>query len=263
MGTFGVLFAVWAGLAPGADFRSWSSQVAEPATPFATYLVLFASFPLMALGVFAAARFLHRRRPAGLFGRAPLVLRHFTIGAGVTFALTALALAPVLLLGFDGIPNLDPARWAMLLPLTILGILVQTGAEELAFRGYLQSQLAARFRSPLAWLVLPSVLFAVVHWNPATMGANAVLPLAVAFLFGLFAADLTARTGSIGAAWGIHFANNFNGMALVATDGTITGLALWRTPYSASDPELLGWSVLPSFLMLAAAWYLTRRLAAR
>lgn len=262
-GSFGALLALWAATASGTDFLAWSAQVAQPATPEATFLVLFASFPFMALGVFLAARLLHARTPATLFGRAPVVLRHFAVGMAVVFGLTAITLLPVLLVGFDGIPNLDPARWAMLLPLTILGVLVQTGAEELAFRGYLQQQLAARFRSPVAWLILPSALFAVVHWNPAAMGGNVYLPLAVAFLFGLIAADLTARTGSIGAAWGIHFANNFNGLALVATDGTITGLALFRTPYSAAAPDLLGWSIVPSFLLLAAAWYLTRRLTAR
>jgi len=262
-GSFGAMLALWAATAPGTDFLVWSAQVAQPVTPEATFLVLFASFPFMALGVFVAARLLHARTPATLFGRAPVVLRHFAVGVAVMFGLTAITLLPVLLVGFDGIPNLDPARWAMLLPLTIFGVLVQTGAEELAFRGYLQQQLAARFRSPMAWLILPSALFAVVHWNPAAMGGNVYLPLAVAFLFGLIAADLTAKTGSIGAAWGIHFANNFNGLALVATDGTITGLALYRTPYSAADPDLLGWSIVPSFLLLAAAWYLTRRLTAR
>ena len=262
-GSFGAMLALWAATAPGTDFLVWSAQVAQPTTPEATFLVLFASFPFMALGVFVAARLLHARTPATLFGRAPVVLRHFAVGVAVMFGLTAITLLPVLLVGFDGIPNLDPARWAMLLPLTIFGVLVQTGAEELAFRGYLQQQLAARFRSPMAWLILPSALFAVVHWNPAAMGGNVYLPLAVAFLFGLIAADLTAKTGSIGAAWGIHFANNFNGLALVATDGTITGLALYRTPYSAADPDLLGWSIVPSFLLLAAAWYLTRRLTAR
>lgn len=262
-GTFAVLFAVWWLTDGQTDFVVWSQMAAQPADPFSTYLVLFGSFPLMALGVFAAARLLHGRRPGTLFGRAPLVLRHFAIGAGVTFALTLLTLLPVAVVGFDGLPNLDPARWAMLLPLTILGVLVQTGAEELAFRGYLQQGLAARFRSPVAWLVLPAAIFAVVHWNPGALGDNAVLPLGVAFLFGLIAADLTAKTGSIGAAWGIHFANNFNGIALVSTQGTITGLSLWLTPYTASDPDLLGWSVVPSFLLLAAAWFLTRRLTGR
>ena len=262
-GSFAVLLAVWWLTDGQTDFLVWSQMATQPADPFSTYLVLFGSFPLMALGVMAAARLLHARRPGTLFGRAPIVLRHFAIGMAVTFALTALTVIPVLFFGFDGIPNLDPARWLMLLPLTVLGVLVQTGAEELAFRGYLQQQLAARFRSPLAWLILPSALFAVVHWNPDALGDNVFLPLAVAFLFGLLAADLTAKTGSIGAGWGIHFANNFNGLALISTQDTITGLSLYLTPYTASDPELAGWSVLPSLLLLAAAWYLTRRLTAR
>lgn len=262
-GTFGVLFAVWWLTGTGTDFVIWSARAAAPTTPSATYLVLFGSFPLLALGTIAAARFLHRRPAATLLGRAPVVLRHFAIGAAVTLGLAALALVPALLLGFDGLPNLDPALWLMLLPLTVLGVVVQTGAEELAFRGYLQQQLAARFRSPLAWLVLPSALFAAIHWNPAALGDNVWLPLGVAFLFGLMAADLTARTGSIGAAWGIHFANNFNGIALISTQGTITGLSLYLTPYSASDPALTEWSVVPSLVMLTAAWYLTRRLTAR
>ena len=262
-GTFGILALVWQLSARESDFLAWSAQVAAPSTPFATFLVLFASFPMMALGVFAAARILHRRGAGTLFGRATIVLRHFVVGAGITLGLSALLLIPSILFGFEGIPNLDPSLWLSLLPLTLLGVFIQTGAEELAFRGYLQQQFAARFRSPIAWLVIPSALFGAVHYNPGAMGDNVWLPLAVAFLFGLVAADLTAKTGSIGAAWGIHFANNFNGLALIATDGTITGLSLYLTPYSASDPDLASWSILPSFVLLALAWYLTRRFARR
>ncbi len=262
-GTFGVLAVVWQIMAPQSDFLIWSGQVAAPSTPFATYLVLFGSFPMMALGVIAAGRILHKRSAGTLFGRGAVVLQHFAIGAGITLALSALLFIPSLLLGFEGTPNLDLTRWLTLLPLTLLGVFIQTGAEELAFRGYLQQQLAARFRSPIAWLVLPSAMFGAVHYNPGAMGDNVWLPLAVAFLFGLVAADLTAKTGSIGAAWGIHFANNFNGLAIVATDGTITGLSLFLTPYTASDPDMVGWSVLPSFVLLALAWFLTRRLTGR
>ncbi len=40
-----------------------------------------------------------------------------------------------------------------------LGMTILIGYwEELVFRGYLQSQLAARFRSPLVWIVLPSLM---------------------------------------------------------------------------------------------------------
>ncbi len=50
--------------------------------------------------------------------------------------------------------------------------LIQTGAEELVFRGYLQQQLAARFASPLIWMVLPALIFGAVHYDPATAGPN-------------------------------------------------------------------------------------------
>ncbi|MEL7461580.1 MAG: type II CAAX endopeptidase family protein [Pseudomonadota bacterium] len=262
-GTFGLLGLVWWLTASQSDFLTWSAQVAAPSTPFFTYLILFVSFPMMAAGVFVAAKVLHKRGPGTLFGRAPRVMRHFCVGAAVTAAISLVVLIPSFVLGFDGIPNVPARAWLMLLPLTLLGVLVQTGAEELVFRGYLQQQLAARFRSPFLWLLIPAAVFALVHWNPAALGDNVWLPLAVAFLFGLAAADLTAKTGSIGAAWGIHFANNFNGIALIATDGTITGLSLYLTPYSASDPDLVGWSVLPSMVLLAAAWFVTRRLTAR
>lgn len=263
LGTFGLLLAVWSVFVSGKSFMAWTSGISAPQTAGETYILMFTSFPLMAAGVFLAARLFHGRGPGTLFGRAPRVLKDFAIGAVVTLGLGALAFVPAVLIGFDGLPNVEPARWIALLPLTVLAVVIQTGAEEVAFRGYLQQQMAARFRSPIAWLILPSALFGALHWSPDAMGGNAALPVAVAFLFGLFAADLTAKTGSIGAAWGIHFANNFNGIAIISTQGTINGLSLYLTPYSADDPVLLGWSILPSFLMLAAAWYLTRRLTAR
>lgn len=262
-GTFGLLALVWWLSAPQSDFLTWSEAISAPSTPYVTYLVLFVSFPMMAAGVFVAAKVLHKRGPGTLFGRAPVVLRHFCVGAAVTAALSLIVIIPSFLFGFEGLPNVPLGLWLTLLPLTLLGVLVQTGAEELVFRGYLQQGLAARFCSPFVWLLIPAALFGLVHWNPAALGDNVWLPLAVAFMFGLAAADLTAKTGSIGAAWGIHFANNFNGIALISTDGTITGLSLFVTPYSASDPDLVGWSVLPSMVLLAAAWYLTRRLTSR
>jgi hypothetical protein len=72
----------------------------------------------------------------------------------------------------------EDTLWASFLPLALVGVLVQTGAEEVLFRGYLQQQLAARFASPLAWMVLPSVIFALLHYQPELMGENAWLMVA-------------------------------------------------------------------------------------
>jgi hypothetical protein len=118
------------------------------------------------------------------------------------------------------------------LPLALVGVLIQTGAEEVLFRGYMQQQLAARFSSPLMWMILPSAIFAALHYQPEIMGDNTWLMMAAVFVFAVLAADLTAVTGNIGAAWGMHFVNNALAILVVATDGPLSGLALFMAPIS-------------------------------
>jgi hypothetical protein len=119
-------------------------------------------------------------------------------------------------------------------------VLIQTGAEEVLFRGYMQQQLAARFSSPIMWMVLPSAIFAALHYQPEIMGDNTWLMMAAVFVFAVLAADLTAVTGNIGAAWAMHFVNNALAILVVATDGPLSGLALYIAPISPDgrDPPL-------------------------
>ena len=72
--------------------------------------------------------------------------------------------------------------------------------------------------------------------------------------FGLCAADLTARTGSIGAAWGFHFANNVVAILVVSLSGTLSGLALYITPFAASDTETLVPLLLRDMATTVAIW---------
>ena len=58
------------------------------------------------------------------------------------------------------------------------------------------------------------------------------LPLA---LFGLAAADLTARTGNLGAAVGLHFANNASAVLMVGIKGNLGGLALYNATVDPAD----------------------------
>lgn len=238
----------------------WAGLVVEAKTPGHT-LVLLASFLPLALAAFVAAA-CHGRRPATLFGPRVRTLRDFGTAALVTLAVLSVS-GLVFGAGFTPIQNLSFETWLTVLPFALLGLAVQTGAEELVFRGYLQQQLAARFTSPLVWMLVPTALFAAAHFDTTTLGANAWIALVAAGIFGLVAADLTAVTGSIGAAWGVHFANNTLAVTVLATDGTITGLALYRTPYLASDPELASWPVLVDFALVGLAWFVVRRLTAR
>jgi len=226
-------------------------------TPTAT-LLLFLTFAGMALAPIIAARAMHKRGPGTLFGRAPVVLRHFVLAAGIVGATYGISVA-IWFIVFDATPGLDLSLWLTLLPLTLAGLLLQTGAEELVFRGYLQQQLAARFRSPAMWMILPSAIFGLVHYDPVTAGGNLWLVIAAVTLFALVAADLTAVTGSLGAAWGFHFVNNFFAVGFIAVEGTLPGLALFITPYPADDTGVLRLLILADLATMAIAWALLRR----
>jgi uncharacterized protein len=235
LGVAGVFLLVmaWSGL-EGA--RGWMAEMAGSAGPTGT-LLLLATFVGMALGPMLAVRLFHRRSVRSLFGPLDRLWRHFLVTAAiciVAFAVSALVPSPMP----TPLPNLEVALWASFLPLALVGVLIQTGAEEVLFRGYLQQQLAARFASPIMWMILPSALFAVLHYQPELMGANAWLVVAAVFLFAVLAADLTAVTGSIGAAWGLHFVNNALAILLVATDGPLSGLALYMAPISPADEQI-------------------------
>lgn len=210
------------------EFFGWVRRVQSPTEPVPT-LLLLATFYGMALGAILAAGACHFRGPGSLFGPRGETLRGF---------LTACVVALPLYLGltafgayFDApLPNLAWADWLGWLPYALPLILVQVSAEELIFRGYLPQQLAVRFRAPWIWFGLPAAIFAALHVNPAVpLQSNAVV-IASAFLFALIATDLTRRTGSLGAAIGLHFVNNATGLLTISVSGTITGLSRWVTP---------------------------------
>ncbi len=256
--SFGLLVAIetaaWSALDADLHARLFDRATAR-AHPAGTLLVL-GSFVAPLLAVPLAAFLVHGRRPGSLIGPPGRAARDFARAAG---AAAAVAAAYLLLwsLAFDSEPGLRPALWALYALPAMALIAVQTGAEELLFRGYLQTQLAARFRSPLAWAVLPSLAFGALHWDPALPWATAAMIVATTAAFGLIAADLTARTGTLGAAWGLHFANNVAAIALVAPPGLLSGLALRLTPYGEADAIML--PVLAADLAaLGATWLACR-----
>jgi uncharacterized protein len=218
----------------------------------ATMLLLLATFLGGWLGVWLAARLLHHRGWRSLLGHPARVLADFMLGVGMMLVIGG----GVSLLAWPLLPPLQPSLsltvWLMVLPLGLLGVLIQTGAEELVFRGYLQQQLAARFASPLAWMVIPSILFGLAHLAPDEGGALIWLIVAATTLFGLIAADLTARTGNLGLAWGLHFANNVLAILVVSAMPGLGGLALWQLGPDAAD--ILVPLLLADMALLVAVW---------
>lgn len=223
-----------------------------------TMLIVLYSFSGLALGVMAAVRLVHRRGAGTLFG--PSVRATARNFLAVLLPVAALNLLVTLLVPGDTVlkPGLPFIEFLAYLPFALPGILIQTGAEELLFRGYLQQQLAARFRSPIVWIGIPSALFASGHYTPDDYGGNALAIVLWAFLFGSLAADLTARTGNIGAALALHLANNASAMLIVGLAGNLDGLALWTTDIDMTAAGPFALLLAADFLMLLSAWLVAR-----
>lgn len=220
-------------------------------------VVILLSFAGPLTGTLVAAHLLHRRGPVTLLGPP----RTAALDFATAVVAVAIAYAPMLALwslAYDSRPGVPLPTWVLYLVPGLLAVAVQTGAEEVMFRGYLQSQLAARFRSPIVWALLPSLLFGLVHDDPSMAAQDRIVAVGATAVFGLLAADLTARTGTLGASWGLHFANNVFALMLLGYPDTLSGLALRQTPYRFDDPTPPS-EVILTMAALLAAWALIRR----
>lgn len=205
--------------------------------------------PLIAVAM--VLRLLHRRGIASLIGPRGVAGTQFIKVFAVQAAVVVLAMLLPAPGGAEPVRNLAFGVWLSWLPLALVMLAVQIGSEELIFRGYMQSQLAARLRSPLLWIGIPAALFAVLHLDPSA-GGNMWLVVGVTFLFAIAAGDLTARTGTLGPALAMHFVNNVSSLLLVGASGQLRGMALYVFPFDMSDPALAPSFALEALLILIA-----------
>ncbi len=204
----------------------------EGTSAFGT-LAQFFTFVIGCVGLVMLLHLVHGRGFWSLIGPAQSAWRDLCAvawgGALVLFAQELLP--PWYDLGSD--VEVRPfARWLLLIPVTLLALFVQVGTEEMLFRGYLQQQFACLSKQRWVWMGIPSIMFGGLHYwngNGATEGFMWAL---WATMLGAACADLTARTGNLGAAVGLHLANNAFAILLYGISGWAgTGVALFLFPY--------------------------------
>lgn len=215
----------------------------EMASPLASILS-FGLFGIAAF-VFVKALWLYHGRGfwslIGPYRTAFFDLRKVAVGVGVVLFIVQIVLP------FSTWGEVAHVRsiisWLAILPIAMLVVFVQITTEEIVFRGYLQQQLGSLSKSPWVWMILPSAVFGAWHyWNGNSVPEGIVYAF-WAFLIGLACADLTARTGTLGAAIGLHFSVNIVATLFVAIEEwPFSGFALILFDYI--DPDAISAEII-------------------
>jgi membrane protease YdiL (CAAX protease family) len=149
--------------------------------------------------------------------------------SGGAFLATMLPFLPPTILLYGGDPQWSFAslRYPLFVCATIGVIAVQTFAEEALFRGYLYYAWLRVIPSPALVAIFWSAVFSALHWSNPDIQRDPIVGMLGLMSFSLFAQWLTVRTGSLDAAWGLHFTNNmFLTFGLNATPGHLTDAAV-------------------------------------
>lgn len=257
------LAVLWSGEPSPSSFNGFMSAL-ERSRLWVPSLLL--SVTSLWLGLGMALRLVHRRRLSGLYGvghRVDKAQFRQGLAAGLIVAIVSVFVG-LLIDPEISATGIDPLMWLAVLPFMLVVIFAQSSAEELLFRGYLMQALAGRFRSPWVWALVPTLLFASIHWNPAATfhmnlaGLASIAALAVAL------ALLVWKTGNLGAAFGAHTGNNIVALLFVAPEADYGPLSLFRVRSMSEAgwtvPDAV-WSTITGLAMAAllAALLLHRR----
>ena len=217
--------------------QSLMMEIERGRTIFAT-LTMLGTIALFIPMLWLVLRFLHKRPLRGLLGPSGNINWKLWRGAAAIILVLAAIDAATTFATADLMQQMPLVKWLTWLAPSLLLLFLQTTAEEMLFRGYLQQQLAARFKSRWVWWFLPSAAFGIAHFNPTLFGGNAIYVVAVTTLMGLILADITARFGSLSPAMGLHFANNLVVMLFMNSPGQLSGMSFYLYDMDLQSEEL-------------------------
>jgi len=223
-------------------------------SPLSLLILTMIPFPFAGLTVLAGVAFFHQRplktlfRPVGSFQ-----WRRMFLSGLVWFGISALAdLVLAQLQPGNYVWNFNPLEFVPYFILSVLLIPLQTSTEELIFRGYLTQWLGRYSKGLWLPLLVPSLLFMLLHGaNPevGTYGLWFTMPFYLGI--GLLLSWVTLRSEGLELALGLHAANNLYAALMVTfPSSAIPSPALFRI--QTYDPA----AGLAVFMVMAVVYLL-------
>jgi membrane protease YdiL (CAAX protease family) len=187
-------------------------------------LIQFGLFVFGALGFFIGLRTLHKKTLTSvLTGFEKFRFKRFWFA----FAIWAVLLIVFVVAEYIYDPRnftitFNPGGFLVSLLLMLVFMPIQTGIEEVIFRGYLIQGLSQVFKNGIMPLIITSLLFGLAHMsNPEVQAYGWPIMLTYFVGFALFMGGLTLLDEGLELAFGIHFANNLISSVLVNESNSV------------------------------------------
>ncbi|MFM7360129.1 MAG: lysostaphin resistance A-like protein, partial [Actinomycetota bacterium] len=152
--------------------------------------------------------------------------------------------------------SFDVARFIPYLLVALTLIPIQTTAEEVFYRGWIQQRLENGRRSIWVVSIIGGFLFALPHLGNPEVSGNLLLPVFGYGSTGFMFTWVTMRDQSMGLAVGAHATNNtLAGLLVSSADSALPAASLWVTPEIQWGPAAF-FSILfiPLFIWLTGKW---------
>ena len=228
------------------------------------YMLFLLVFPFSLLALYLGQKYLHKRSLLSLHTAA----KRIRWGRGFqAFIITWLVLGTFTVIGhFTGLSpikgNFDPSRFLMYAVVSLIFIPMQSGTEEIVFRGYLNQGFAHILKNKWIAFIITSALFAAMHLsNPeALKGAEdgiLLLTMSSYFFFGFIACIMVWMDDGLESAIGFHAANNCFAAIFVNYEGSVLPVPslFMSTPNTVIDVP----TTLLAMCLIAAILYKTRK----
>ena len=221
-------------------------------------------FPASLIALYLGQKFIHKRTILSLHTAAKKIRWSRGMQA---FLLTWAVLGSFVVVGhFSGLSpintNFDAGRFAIYALVSLIFIPMQSGTEEIVFRGYLNQGFTHILKNKWIAFIITSVLFACLHLsNPeALKGAEdgiLILTMSSYFFFGFIACLMVWMDDGLESAIGFHAANNTFAAIFVNYEGSVlpTPSLFMATPNTVIDIPVS----LAAMALIALILYKTRK----
>jgi uncharacterized protein len=216
------------------------------------FLLMLSLFVFAALGMYGALK-IHKKNVLDIITvRRPFDWSRFVYATIVWFVI--IAIAEMILYSFSPDNYTATINLKAFLPLVIISLLlipIQSGMEEIFFRGYINQGIYLITKKPMYGIIASTVFFSFVHSMNPEIEKFGFIPMQLYYLTaGFFLAFLAYLDNGLELSIGIHSATNIFGATCVTYEG-----AVLQTDTLFKMKETNPWLMTFTFVLTAVVFF--------